>query len=356
MIYSLKLNWRNMLMLCIRSTIYTLGLVAFSVSAFEGESFQHKDWYLACDNTGTCRAAGYSEIGSLNPVAVMFTRKAGPAAPVTGKVYLGDESNFDHWPEQINLYIDGLELGPIQHDAMTSMQVQAILAVVTKDALIEIGDGKTKWVLSGSGASAVFRKMDEYQGRQNTPFAIVAKGQGAESRVNLAVAIPTLVNVGGDAMMKSLEPESAQYAKLLPQLRASYESKGDSSECHRLFEETPSIAIAKLNNGQSLIEASCWMAAYNYGSSYWLLGEGDAAVPKRLNISGNDYSDGIVSSAHKGRGLGDCWSFESWLFDGKQMVRASYGNTGLCRGIAAGGIDFMPIWVSEVVTTQDLNK
>ncbi|MGI2897318.1 DUF1176 domain-containing protein, partial [Vibrio alginolyticus] len=125
-------------------------------------------------------------------------------------------------------------------------------------------------------------------------------GQGAESRVNLAVAIPTLVNVGGDAMMKSLEPESAQYAKLLPQLRASYESKGDSSECHRLFEETPSIAIAKLNNGQSLIEASCWMAAYNYGSSYWLLGEGDAAVPKRLNISGNDYSDGIVSSAHKG--------------------------------------------------------
>lgn len=73
----------------IRRAIYSLGLVVFSANAFEGESFQHKDWYLACDNTGTCRAAGYSDIGSLNPVAVMFTREAGPATPITAKVFLG---------------------------------------------------------------------------------------------------------------------------------------------------------------------------------------------------------------------------------------------------------------------------
>ncbi|MBF4359577.1 DUF1176 domain-containing protein, partial [Vibrio anguillarum] len=151
-------------MIYIRSAIYTLGLVAFSANAFEGESFQHKDWYLACDNTGTCRAAGYSDTDSLNPVAVMFTREAGPATPVTAKVYLGDESDFEPWPEQINLYIDSQDLGPIKHDILTAMQVQALLAVVTKDSLIEIGDGKSNWVLSGNGASAVFRRMDEYQG------------------------------------------------------------------------------------------------------------------------------------------------------------------------------------------------
>lgn len=260
-------------MLYIRSAIYTLGLVAFSANAFEGESFQHKDWYLACDNTGTCRAAGYSDTDSLNPVAVMFTREAGPATPVTAKVYLGDESDFDPWPEQINLYIDSQDLGPIKHDILTSMQVQALLAVVTKDSLIEIGDGKSNWVLSGNGASAVFRRMDEYQGRQNTPFAIVAKGQSAESKVIPAADLPTLVNVGGDATMKSLEPESAQYAKLLPQLRATYQNEGDSTECDRLFDESPSISIAKFNNGQSLIEASCWMAAYItmvQATGYWM--------------------------------------------------------------------------------------
>ena len=342
-------------MLYIRRAIYSLGLVVFSANAFEGESFQHKDWYLACDNTGTCRAAGYSDISNLNPVAVMFTREAGPATPVTAKVFLGDESNFDHWPEQNNLYINSQELGPIKHDTLTTMQIQAILDVVTKDALIEIGDGKSNWVLSGSGASAVFRRMDEYQGRLNTPFAIVTKGQGDESKVNPAAA-PKLVNVGGDAIMKPIEPGSALYGRLLPQLRASYQVVEDSAECHMLFEEAPSIAIAKLNNGQSLIEAHCWMAAYNYGSNYWLLGEGDDALPKHLNISGNDYSDGMISSAHKDRGLGDCWNFESWLFDGQKMVRSSDGNTGLCRGIAAGGIDPMPTWVSEVVFAQDLNK
>ncbi|MBN3573216.1 DUF1176 domain-containing protein [Vibrio neptunius] len=340
----------------IRRAIYSLGLVVFSANAFEGESFQHKDWYLACDNTGTCRAAGYSDIGSLNPVAVMFTREAGPATPITAKVFLGDDYDFEHWPEQINLYIDSQDLGPIKHDILTAMQVQAILAVVTKDALIEIGDGQSNWVLSSSGASAVFRRMDEYQGRLKTPFAIVAKGQRAESKVSRAEAAPKLVSVGGDAAMKSLDPESEQYERLLPQLRASYQVVEDELGCHRLFEETPSISIAKLNNGQSLIEASCWLAAYNYGSSYWLLAEGDEALPKYLNISGNEYSQGIVSSAHKGRGLGDCWSFESWLYDGEKMVRSSDSNTGLCRSIAAGGIDSMPTWVSEVVFAQDSNK
>ncbi|WP_410488919.1 DUF1176 domain-containing protein [Aeromonas hydrophila] len=36
-------------------------------SSTEGLSFQHKDWELACDNTRTCRAAGYSaESGGLS--------------------------------------------------------------------------------------------------------------------------------------------------------------------------------------------------------------------------------------------------------------------------------------------------
>lgn len=340
----------------IRHAIYVLGLAVFSTNAFEGESFRHKDWYLACDNTGTCRAAGYSDYDSLNSVAVMFTREAGPATPVTAKVYLGDRSKFDNWPQQINLYVDALELGPVRNDTLTSMQTQAILDVVTKDAIIEIGDGKSNWVLSGSGASAVFRKMDEYQGRLDTPFAIVVKGEVAESKVTPAAAPPKLVNVGGDPTMKWLEPGSELYDRLLPQLRASYPEGGDFFECERLFEESPSIGIAKLNSGQLLVESSCWMAAYNYGSSYWLLNESATEPPKLLDISGNSYADGVVFSSHRGRGVGDCMSFEKWLFDGRDMVLASRGDTGLCRGVAAGGIDPMPTRVSETVSSLNLNE
>nr|WP_249420927.1 DUF1176 domain-containing protein [Escherichia marmotae] len=43
-----------------------------------GFSFAHKDWEVACDNTGTCRAAGYSD----HAVSVLLTRAAGPDTSV----------------------------------------------------------------------------------------------------------------------------------------------------------------------------------------------------------------------------------------------------------------------------------
>ena len=45
----------------------------------EGVKFWHKDWELACDNTGICRAAGYHEDRADLPVSVLVTRRPGPA-------------------------------------------------------------------------------------------------------------------------------------------------------------------------------------------------------------------------------------------------------------------------------------
>ena len=32
---------------------------SLSLAAIQGLHFSHKDWEMACDNTGTCRASGY---------------------------------------------------------------------------------------------------------------------------------------------------------------------------------------------------------------------------------------------------------------------------------------------------------
>lgn len=47
-------------------------------TAVEGLSFQHDDWEVACDNTRTCRAAGYQsdDGGEALPVSVLLTRAA----------------------------------------------------------------------------------------------------------------------------------------------------------------------------------------------------------------------------------------------------------------------------------------
>ena len=59
-------------------------------------AFDHEDWQLVCDNTRTCRAAGYQSDAADMPVSVLLTRKAGAGTAVAGRVMLGDG-----WVQQI---------------------------------------------------------------------------------------------------------------------------------------------------------------------------------------------------------------------------------------------------------------
>jgi len=58
--------------------------------------------------------------------------------------------------------------------------------------------------------------------------------------------------------------------------------------------------------------------------------------------------DGMISSAQKGRGLGDCWATESWTWDGRSFVHSAESTSGLCRLITAGGPWDLPTRVTEV--------
>ena len=55
-----------------------LGLCSTPLLAapLQGFSFAQKDWELACDNTGTCRAAGYSVDGAELPISLLLTSDA----------------------------------------------------------------------------------------------------------------------------------------------------------------------------------------------------------------------------------------------------------------------------------------
>src|SRR5688572_12803588 len=58
-------------------------------AARAGSYFSHHDWELACDNTGTCRAAGYQSDDDDLAMSLLLTRAAGPATPVSGEVKFG---------------------------------------------------------------------------------------------------------------------------------------------------------------------------------------------------------------------------------------------------------------------------
>src|SRR5512139_570127 len=99
--YTTSINHANDI-ITMKRTLLTLSLAipllaseVYANDVTPGISFQHKDWELACDNTRTCRAAGYqSDDGDL-AMSVLLTRMAGPNQPVTAQVMLGSYAEDD---------------------------------------------------------------------------------------------------------------------------------------------------------------------------------------------------------------------------------------------------------------------
>ncbi len=78
-----------------------------------GFSFAHKDWEVACDNTGTCRAAGYSD----HAVSVLLTRAAGPDTSVYVEVAFAPRTANQPSVKDATLFIDGQKQGALTFSA-----------------------------------------------------------------------------------------------------------------------------------------------------------------------------------------------------------------------------------------------
>jgi len=198
--------------------VMAAGAVAHAAEA-PGLGFMHGDWEITCDNTRTCRAAGYhsesaSDDGDAEPnvepnaeplpVSVLLTRNAGPHAPVRAELQIGnagaeDEKDELHLPLALTMSINGQALGKVAivNDSwtadLTPAQNKALLAALTRASKIAWSDGKRTWRLSDKGAAAVLLKMDEFQGRLGTPGALVRKGTRDEGSVLPALPAPVVV-------------------------------------------------------------------------------------------------------------------------------------------------------------------
>lgn len=330
-----------------------------ALAADTGIGFGHHDWLLACDNTGTCRAAGYQPDSDTLPVSVLLTRRAGPEQPVTAEVQIAEawdasgESTAQAFP--LSLRINGQDLGPVAAgtgDAMsgtlTPTQTSALLEALTRDSRIEWGSpGGEVYTLSDRGAAAVLLKMDEAQGRLGTRGALVRRGPRDESRVPPPRPLPVIHMPATDDADIALPPrEMAALARELRaqldadtcmDLPAGHDENGDASE----------FTVTGLSHGKLLVSARCWLAAYNAGSVYWVIDAQPPHQPVLVTTNGSGYRRGQIDAGHKGRGLGDCWSSQTWTWNGSEFIASHEQSTGLCKGFP-GGAWPLPILVSEV--------
>lgn len=328
-----------------------------------GLMFTHIDWEIACDNTRTCRAAGYhggsgdgdDAAGSEPmPVSVLLTRKAGPREAVHGELKInrpGADPADEDWLRTLSLTmrIDAKPVGTMVIGenkwtfSLSAAQTALLISALTKQSRIEWSDGKLTWKLSDKGAAAVLLKMDEYQGRIGTPGALVRSGSNDEGRVLPPLAAPVVLAAKVPAD-DSIRLSRNSLKSLRVALNASMK------DCAGTASEQPAdtIHVRRLSATHLLASATCWTAAYNEGSAYWLVNAKPPYSPKLITDFASDYSMGKISASLKGRGMGDCESFAEWTWDGKRFVPTSEGTTGQCKSVAPGGAWSLPVLTTTV--------
>ena len=335
--------------------LLTLLPVAAMATSIKGIG-NYQDWDLVCDNTGTCRMAGYQDESS-DPVSILFTRAAGENAAVEGKFTIlpfGEADRDVQVGQDIEIWLNGKSLGKVKHisddapDKLTGEQTKALLSGLKKESEIRLTYGKTTLKVSDKGAAAAMLKMDEYQQRLNTPSALIRQGQ--EKHAVLAPKVEPKIDAVSVKNRKTIELKlgEKQYDNVLALLRKAHDGCVDEDL------ESQDITIYPLTHNKVLAEALCFEGAYQ-GTNYYAvlddkLSKVEQVLAEQYNEAGYDEKQGyaFVRGSYKGRALGDCLAGQDAVWNGKIFIRTSEWTTGSCKGLP-GGTWQLPIFVSHVI-------
>ncbi len=355
-------------------------LTALPLAAFAAEEnyFLDEDWELLCDNTGTCRVAGYHAgiVDNDHFMSLLFEREAGENAAVRGRIGL----YADNWPKhgsapnQGELMVDGKSLGSIAlneertggkvsksnegydpaYGSLSAEQTEAVLKALDGGGKITFQADNETWTLSNLGATAALTKMDTRQGRIDTPSALIRRStnkkavpQATKKPVIRAAAVPTTsprVLKAGDSEYSALRTLLAQKAgegcdKLDP---ANYDDGGP----------TVDITLYPLDNDNILAEAACLEGTYNESNYYALMSPDLKTFKGEVgdHTTSNAYSGGQIRGYQKGRSAGDCWTGKLYTWDGKTFAKTEDYFTGQCGKEFPGGAWMLYEYVSDTTT------
>ena len=335
--------------------LLTLLPVAAMATSIKGIG-NYQDWDLVCDNTGTCRMAGYQDESS-DPVSILFTRAAGQNAAVEGKFTIlpfGEADRDVQVGQDIEIWLNGKSLGTVKHisddapDKLTEEQTKALLSGLKKESEIRLTYGKTTLKVSDKGAAAAMLKMDEFQQRLNTPSALIRQGQ--EKHAVLAPKVEPQIDAVSVKNRKTTELKlgEKQYDNVLALLRKAHDGCVDEDL------ESQDITIYPLTHNKVLAEALCFKGAYQSTNYYAVLDDKlskvEQVLAEQYNEAGYDEKQGyaFVRGSYKGRALGDCWAGQDAVWNGKIFIRTSHWMTGACKGLP-GGTWQLPIFVSNII-------
>jgi len=347
----------NNLQKLISITLITLAASIFAKES--GVSFYHKNWMTVCDNTLTCRVAGYSKQAGTGG-SVLFTRQAGANSTTTGEVLLAeDDPDKGTAAKKLALWIDGKSKGDLIAEEnkkwrLSEQQALALIDAVKGSGKVEFKGGEQPFLLSSDGAYAALLKADDVQGRIGTPGAWVKKGAKPESDVAAAIPTPVITAVAvSKAQSRVLDKSEAD--ALRPRLLAISSGATDCDYLNIVGEEdfngniiNGEITVTPLDKTHTLISTLCWRAAYNEGYGFWLTDNTLNEKPVLVTEEAREYHNGIISNVFLGRSTGDCMTKEEWVWNGKTFQQSLAMTTGICWYLRPGGDWTIPSLVTDV--------
>lgn len=310
------------------------------------------DWAVACDNLRFCEAASLmsnEEFDNIPQIAI--TREAGPAGDLAIEI-TPDTEYRGAWRIEIDgkQVQDGTLAGPslVIRGSWAAQLIEAMLK--GQSMLVRSADGKTLSLASLKGISATLRYFDAQQGWAGSKAALVAKGDRPANTLPAAPAVPRVAFVR----------PSGKPAAIPAPLRAAM---GEQSKCDVVYADgtdtSPQTETFALGNGQTLALIPCGSGAYNYSSVPFVVERGKAVVARFDHVPGWTESEGVatlvnadwdaakgqLSSYVKGRGIGDCGSSETYVWDGAMFRLVEARAMGECRG----SNNWLRVWKAEPV-------
>lgn len=352
---------------------------------FEGQGFVSDDWQLVCDNTLTCRAAGYSEYDVEWRGSILMTLKVGEKVPTTEvllnpwkwRTAADTITQADPLNSPAELWLNGKFYGEVKQSKLTKAQTMQLIQHAKKNTKIVFKHGRYQWQISDQGMAAILLKLDEIQGRVGSPLALVSKESANRQKLKPAKAIPKIyaaqtypVTEYGSDNFATMSDQQKYYQQLSQHYNDKWQNKmnawvistlnkEDRETCyiltsdHDWFDKENEVwQFTPIDSKHTLASHPCWRGAYNFGAGYWLIDNDKPSTPKLITLSGSEYGDGEIFATHIGRGLSDCRSVKQWVWNGKDFARSSELTTGLCRLIQTGGAWQLPTYVSEVVKNK----
>ena len=316
------------------------------------QSLEVKDWQVVCDNTRTCRAAGYSVEGSTSPVSVLLTRASGPGGPMLGELQLGTMADGPGThPASVALVGGGkaagtIRLGANNHAVLAWPVLTAILKTLVGGGDLAFTAAKTTWRVSGAGAVEALQQMDDVQGRTGRPSALVRKGGGSDADVASPMAMPRM---DATRIPTTSQPgDDALAVRVMTSVRSTPEcpllDDGDAQGKARLWH---------LDANRLLVTQACSAGVGGAANGYWIANLRPPYDAKPLTYSGiDDDGAGSIVARHLGGAAGDCGSAERWTWRGFRFEQTYAASLGLCRGVKAGGAWELPSLVNDVVPGQ----